>query len=85
LKKFKGRPIRSSGNSSKERLISSSWKQVSRETTSDAFELPTIVAYMPRERSRTFVRGAFPKRRWRVVIVRDTAEFKATAIRLEKI
>ncbi|MEO7367053.1 MAG: AraC family transcriptional regulator [Gemmatimonadaceae bacterium] len=50
---------------------------MSRETATDAFELPTIVAYTPRERSRTFVRGAFPKRRWRIVIVKDVAEFRA--------
>ena len=41
-------------------------------------EPPTIVAYTPRERARAFVRSAFPKRRWRVVIVRDIGEFKST-------
>jgi len=51
---------------------------VSKETASDSFEVPTIVAYAPRERSRAFVRAAFPKRRWRVVIVKDVAEFRAT-------
>lgn len=51
---------------------------MSRETATDPLEIPTIVAYAPRERSRAFVRGAFPKRRWRILVVKDVAEFKAT-------
>jgi AraC-like DNA-binding protein len=51
---------------------------VSREVGPDSLELPTIVAYTPRERARAFVRSAFPKRRWRVVILRDLAEFRST-------
>jgi len=51
---------------------------VSRENVADTLEPPTIVAYTPRERARAFVRAAFPKRRWRLVIVRDIAEFRST-------
>lgn len=51
---------------------------MSRENTSDAAELPTIVAYTPRERARSFVRSAFPKRRWRVIVVKDIGEFRET-------
>ena len=41
-------------------------------------ELPTLVAFTPRERARAFVRAAFPKRRWKVITVRDVSEFRAT-------
>lgn len=51
---------------------------MSRENGADALEPPTIVAYTTRERTRGFVRSAFPKRRWRVVILRDLAEVKST-------
>lgn len=51
---------------------------MSRENGVDATELPTLLAYTPRERARAFVRAAFPKRRWRVLSVRDVAEFRAT-------
>lgn len=51
---------------------------MSRENGADALDLPTIVAYTPRERARAFVRSAFPKRRWRLVFLRDLGEFKNT-------
>ncbi|MGE5750182.1 MAG: helix-turn-helix domain-containing protein [Gemmatimonas sp.] len=41
-------------------------------------DLPTLVLYAPRERARAFVRAAFPKRKWKVVSVRDIAEFRET-------
>ena len=41
-------------------------------------ELPTLVAFTPRERARAFVRAAFPKRKWKVITVRDVSEFRAT-------
>jgi AraC-like DNA-binding protein len=41
-------------------------------------ELPCLIAYTPRERARAFVRASFPKRKWKVVTVRDVAEFRAT-------
>lgn len=50
----------------------------SREIPLDTPDLPTILAYTPRERARAFVRAAFPKRKWKVVAVRDLAEFRAT-------
>jgi AraC-like DNA-binding protein len=50
---------------------------VSRETPAEAVELTTILAYAPRDRARALVRGAFPKRKWRVVIVRDVSDLKA--------
>lgn len=37
----------------------------------------TILSYTQRERARSLVRSAFPKRKWRVVAVRDSAEFSA--------
>jgi AraC-like DNA-binding protein len=41
-------------------------------------ELPTLVAFTPRERARAFVRAAFPKRKWKVITVRDLSEFRGT-------
>ena len=51
---------------------------MSKENGADALELPTLVAYAPRDRARAFVRAAFPKRRWRVLISRDVTEFRST-------
>ena len=39
-----------------------------------ATELPTLLSYTPRERARAFVRGAFPKRKWKIIAVRDALE-----------
>lgn len=50
---------------------------MSRENGADAIEPPTIVAYTPRERARTFVKASFPKRRWRVVFIKDLEEFRS--------
>lgn len=51
---------------------------MSKETPADAApELPTLLSYTPRERARAFVRGAFPRRKWKVIAVRDVAEFKS--------
>lgn len=44
----------------------------------DAADLPTILAYVPRDRARTLVRSMFPKRKWRVICARDSAEFSST-------
>ena len=44
----------------------------------DMNEVPTLLAYTPRERARALVRGAFPKRRWRVITARDAGELSAT-------
>lgn len=46
----------------------------------DTADLPTILAYAPRERARALVRSAFPKRKWRVIAARDASEF-ASALR----
>jgi AraC-like DNA-binding protein len=54
---------------------------VSRENGAEVLEPPTIVAYAPREKSKAFVRTAFPKRRWRVVLVKDIGEFRNTVRR----
>lgn len=51
---------------------------MSRETAPDAAELPVLLAYTPRERARTFVRAAFPRRKWKVVTVRSATEFRET-------
>lgn len=51
--------------------------------TTPPFEaLPCVVAFAPRERSRALIRGAFPKRRCRVLVVR-TAEDFGNAFRAE--
>jgi len=41
-----------------------------------------ILAYTPRERARAFVRAAFPKRKWKVITVRDVSEFRETLRRI---
>lgn len=40
----------------------------------DGAELPTLLVFAPRERARAFVRAAFPKRKWKIVGVRDISE-----------
>lgn len=45
-------------------------------------DLPTILAYTPRERARSLVRSAFPKRKWRLIATRDAAEFSAALRRI---
>ena len=37
--------------------------------------LPSIVAFVPRERTRTLVKGAFPRRRCRLLVARTVADF----------
>jgi AraC-like DNA-binding protein len=44
----------------------------------DTADLPTILAYVPRDRARSLVRSAFPKRKWRVIGARDASEFAET-------
>ncbi|HEY8166682.1 MAG TPA: helix-turn-helix domain-containing protein [Gemmatimonadaceae bacterium] len=44
----------------------------------EANDLPTLLAYTPRERARSLVRSAFPKRRWHVISARDNAEVSTT-------
>lgn len=48
----------------------------------DTADLPTILAYAPRERARSLVRSAFPKRKWRVIAARDATEFSSTLRRI---
>lgn len=55
---------------------------MSKPVAAEAGELRTIVAYTPRERARSLVRSAFPKRKWRVITTRDAAEFSATMRRI---
>jgi hypothetical protein len=43
----------------------------------DGADLPTILTYASRERARSLVRSAFPKRKWRVIAARDAAEFSS--------
>ena len=54
----------------------------SREASTESVELPTLIVYTPRERARAFVRAAFPRRRWKVVAVRDVGEFRSTLRRI---
>lgn len=42
----------------------------------ETVELTTLLLYAPRERARAFVRAAFPKRKWKIIQVRDVSEFK---------
>lgn len=51
---------------------------MSKETAPDTGELPTILVYASRDRARTLVRAAFPKRRWHVITARDFEEFSST-------
>src|SRR5204862_1347995 len=55
---------------------------VSKTIAAEASELRTIVTFAPRERARSLVRSAFPKRKWRVIATRDAAEFSATMRRI---
>jgi AraC-like DNA-binding protein len=55
---------------------------VFKEGAVESADLPTILAYTPRERARSLVRSAFPKRKWHVIAVRDAAEFSATLRRI---
>ena len=48
----------------------------------ESAELPTILAFTPRERARALVRAAFPKRKFRVLSPRDAGEFSATMRRI---
>ncbi len=50
---------------------------MSKEGALDIAELPTLLAFTPRERARAFVRASFPKRKWKLVFVRDLTEFRA--------
>lgn len=45
-------------------------------------ELPTILVFAPRERARSLVRSAFPKRKWHVIAVRDAEEFNSAFRRI---
>ena len=49
---------------------------MSKGANGDSQELPTLLVYAPRERARSFVRAAFPKRKWRIVTARDVSEFR---------
>jgi AraC-like DNA-binding protein len=51
---------------------------VSKTQNPEIPELPTLLLYAPRERARAFVRAAFPKRKWKIITVRDVSEFKET-------
>jgi AraC-like DNA-binding protein len=45
-------------------------------TTADAgLPLPSIVAFVPRDRTRTMMKAAFPRRRCRLLLVRTAADF----------
>jgi len=48
----------------------------------DAADLPTILAYVSRDRARSLVRSMFPKRRWRVIAAHDAGEFASTLRRI---
>src|SRR5688500_233294 len=67
------------GSSSKVARTWSWWMPLSRENGAElASELPTLLSYTPRERARAFVRAAFPKRKWKIIAVRDAMEFRNT-------
>ena len=39
--------------------------------------LPCLVVHVERERARTLIRGAFPRRRWRIISTRSSEEFES--------
>lgn len=39
--------------------------------------LPSLVVHLERDRARALVRGAFPRRRWRIISTRSADEFEA--------
>lgn len=43
-----------------------------------AHVLPTILVYIARDRSRSAVRNAFPRRKWRLITARAAEDFSAT-------
>ncbi len=47
-----------------------------------AGHIPTLLAYASRDRARALVREAFPRKRWRVVITRSSADAAITIRRL---
>ena len=51
-------------------------KPVSKLQGTETQELTTLLLYAPRERARAFVRSAFPKRKWKIIQVRDVSEFR---------
>ena len=55
---------------------------MSKANHTQAGGLPNLLVYTQRDRARALVRGAFPKRKWRVITARDAAEFNATLRRM---
>ncbi|MEX2109698.1 MAG: helix-turn-helix domain-containing protein [Gemmatimonadaceae bacterium] len=51
-------------------------------TTGEGTSLPALVVHAPRERARTMVRSAFPRRKWKIIITRSPEEFEAVFRRL---
>lgn len=51
---------------------------MSKANHAHAGELPNLLVYTQRDRARALVRGAFPRRKWRVITARDASEFNAT-------
>ncbi|MBA3340657.1 MAG: helix-turn-helix domain-containing protein [Gemmatimonadaceae bacterium] len=49
---------------------------MSKDLAGEGLELPTILAFTPRDRARALVRGAFPKRKWRVITATDATGFR---------
>ncbi len=46
-------------------------------TTGEGSLLPTLVVHGPRERARTIVRAAFPRRKWKIITTRSPEELDA--------
>jgi AraC-like DNA-binding protein len=43
-------------------------------TTADGSNLPTLVVHLQREKARALVRGAFPRRKWKIISTRTAEE-----------
>jgi AraC-like DNA-binding protein len=46
-------------------------------STADASTLPSLVVHLERERARALVRGAFPRRKWKIISTRSAEELEA--------
>jgi len=43
-------------------------------TATDTSTLPTLVVHLQREKAKSLVRAAFPRRRWRIISTRSSEE-----------
>ena len=46
-------------------------------STADGSTLPSLVVHLERDRARALVRGAFPRRKWKIISTRSADELEA--------